>query len=57
MTDFQFAILENITTVIATASVVLGLYAMGAGYMSLFGFAILLNLNTAIQVKPPVDKK
>lgn len=56
MSDMKFAILENIATVAATAAVVLGLYAMGAGYMSLFGFVIMTNINTAVRVKGSNDK-
>ena len=36
---------ENIGTLVAAATVILGLYAMGAGAWSASGFVILLNLN------------
>jgi len=36
---------ENIATLILTAVLVLGLYAMGAGGLSLWGLLPLLNLN------------
>ena len=39
------AIIENIATLAATTAIVLGLYAMGAGYLSVVGFICLLNLN------------
>ncbi len=40
-----WAIIENIVTLLVCAAIVLGLYAMGAGFWSFAGFAVLLNLN------------
>lgn len=37
---------ENIVTIVATATMVLGLYAMGAGLNALCAFVLLLNINT-----------
>lgn len=35
---------ENCVTLAMTAAIVLGLFAMGAGSLCLFGFSLLLNL-------------
>ena len=51
MSDFQWAILENIATVVATAALVLGLYAMGAGAHAGWGFLLLINMNTGLRIK------
>lgn len=37
--------IENMMTLVAIVVIVLGLYAMSAGWFSLFGFALLLNMN------------
>lgn len=38
-------IIENIATMAFTAAIVLGLYYMGAGWLSLSGFILLFNMN------------
>jgi hypothetical protein len=40
------AVIENVITMTLTATVVLGLYAMGAGGWSLCGFLLMLNMNS-----------
>lgn len=45
-------IVENCVTVVATAALVLGLYALGAGGWSAGGFLLLANLNLRVQPKP-----
>jgi hypothetical protein len=56
----KWAIIENIVTMVATAALVLGLYAMGAGGYAFFGLLLLTNINTSYQIKqtseqPPAD--
>lgn len=45
----MLAIAENIATVLATAAVVVGLYAMGAGGWAAGGLVLMMNINT---IKP-----
>jgi hypothetical protein len=47
----KWAIIENIVTMVATAALVLGLYAMGAGGYAFFGLLLLTNINTSYQSK------
>lgn len=42
----KMGIIENIVTMTACAVIVVGLYALGAGGWSAFGFVLLLNLNS-----------
>ena len=42
----KWAVIENCATMAATAAIVLGLWTMGAGGWSLFGFALLGNMNS-----------
>ncbi len=57
MSDYGFVVLENIVTLLATAAIVLGLYAMGAGSAAMWGFLVLFNLNTKVTFKKTESDK
>jgi hypothetical protein len=52
----KLSVIENSITMAATAAIVLGLYAMGAGGWAGCGFLLLINLSS-YTVKPKGDDR
>lgn len=51
------AMIENIFTLFAIVCIVLGLYSMGAGWLSFVGLLLMFNLNGTYPVTKTDDKE
>jgi hypothetical protein len=51
MRVWRWVVIENIATIAGMVALILGLYAMGAGGWSLWGFVLLANLNSVRREK------